>query len=107
MQASMKNQIEKLINESLQPEVLLVEDESWQHGGGPNAQSHYKIVTVSNKFEGMKLLARHRLIQESIAQIVSQVRAISLHTLTPDEWSKAQKENFTPSSPGCHNKKAR
>jgi BolA protein len=106
VQTSLKDQIEMTISEFFKPEFLLVEDESWQHGGGASAQSHFKIVAVCAQFEGLKLLARHRLVQESLAHIIPRVRAISLHTMTPEEWSKAQQENFKPRSPGCHNKKS-
>lgn len=104
MQVPVKDQIEKKIRENLNADYLLVEDESWQHGGGSHAQSHFKIVAVCKSFEGMRLLARHRLIQEALSTIIAQVRAISLHTLTPDEWTRAQEENVSLRSPGCHNK---
>ena len=104
MQKSIKEQIETTISEILKPDFLIVEDESWQHGGGANAQSHLKIVAVCKQFEGMKLLARHRLVQEGLTHIIAQVRAVSLHTLTPEEWNKAQQESFQPRSPGCHNR---
>jgi len=106
VQKSIKEQIEMTISEALKPDALFVDDESWQHGGGPDAQSHFKIVAVSHHFEGMRLLARHRRVQESLANLIAQVRAISLHTFTPEEWSKAQQESFKPRSPGCHNKRS-
>lgn len=103
MQERVKDQIEKKIRENFNVDYVLVEDESWQHGGGAQAQSHFKIVAVCKNFEGMKLLARHRLIQDALASIIAQVRAISLHTLTPAEWIRAQEENVSLRSPGCHN----
>lgn len=107
MQENIKDLIEKTIVEQFSPDYLLVEDESWQHGGGAHAQSHYKIISVCKKFEGMKLLARHRLMQEALAGIIAQVRAVSLHTLTPEEWERAQEEDVLYRSPGCHNKQGR
>lgn len=104
MQPRMKTQIEELISRHIEPEHFEVTDESWQHGGGPEAQSHFKIVVVSNRFVGQKLLARHRVVQAILADIVAQVRAISLHTLTPEEWQNAAENNVNFRSPGCHNK---
>jgi BolA protein len=102
---SIQTQIEQRLLQNLEPLHLEVVDESWQHGGGPDAQSHFKIVLVSAQFEGQKLLARHRLVQSILAEIVSRVRAISLHTLTPTEWQKAEETDVSFRSPGCHNKK--
>ncbi|NBW83038.1 BolA family transcriptional regulator [bacterium] len=97
--------IEELLEQQITAEFIEVTDESWQHGGGPEAQSHFKIVLVSGQFEGQKLLARHRLVQSILAEIVGRVRAISLHTLTPAEWQKAEENDVSFRSPGCHNKK--
>ena len=99
-----KNQIEELLSQKLNPSILRVEDESWQHGGGSQAQSHYKVIVVSDQFVGQKLLARHRIVQSVLSDIVSRIRALSLHTLTPDEWQKAESEGTGFRSPGCHNK---
>lgn len=104
MPESVKSHIEQLLLEKIEPVLLDVVDESWQHGGGPDAQSHYKIIVVSNQFEGQKLLARHRTIQAALADIISRVRAISLHTLTPEEWKTAEENKVGFRSPGCHNK---
>jgi|1048.fasta_scaffold54784_2 BolA protein len=105
MQSSIKSKIEELLGQQIKAEFIEVTDESWQHGGGPEAQSHFKIIVVSTQFEGQKLLARHRLVQSILADIVSRVRAISLHTLTPTEWQKAEENDVSFRSPGCHNKK--
>lgn len=105
MKGNLKTAIQSRLENEFSPIHLQVEDESWQHGGGPDAQSHYKIVVVSEKFVGQKLLARHRQIQSTLADIIAQIRALSLHTLTPDEWASAEENNTHFRSPGCHNKK--
>jgi BolA protein len=105
MNESIKTQIEERLQQAFAPTFLQVDDESWQHGGGPDAQSHFKIILVCEAFAPLKLLARHRSVQEKLADITSQVRAISLHTLTPEDWQKAQDNGTGFRSPGCHNKK--
>ncbi|MBM3382926.1 MAG: BolA family transcriptional regulator [Betaproteobacteria bacterium] len=99
-----KTQIEEILTEKLNPKHLQVEDESWQHGGGAQAQSHYKVIVVAEQFTGLKLLARHRLVQSALADVVSRIRALSLHTLTAEEWEKAESDGVGFRSPGCHNK---
>jgi len=92
-----KTQIEEILTEKLNPKHLQVEDESWQHG-------HYKVIVVAEQFTGLKLLARHRLVQSALADVVSRIRALSLHTLTAEEWEKAESDGVGFRSPGCHNK---
>lgn len=104
MNLSLKSQIEERLSQQMHPEFLQVTDESWQHGGGPDAQSHFKVIIVAEQFAGQKLLARHRLIQSSLADIIARIRALSLHTLTPDEWQKSGENSREFRSPGCHNK---
>lgn len=96
--------IQNRIHESLSPTHLDIVNESRMHGGSAETQSHFKIVVVSESFQGQKLLARHRQVQHLLSDIISQVRAISLHTLTPDEWQKAEENNTQFRSPGCHNR---
>lgn len=104
MKTILKTIIQERLTQEFSPIQLQVEDESWQHGGGPDAQSHFKIVIVSPAFSGLKLLARHRKVQSVLAEVISQIRALSLHTLTPDEWAIAKEQNSSFRSPGCHNK---
>jgi BolA protein len=105
MNQNLKDKMTERLHQEFQIQHLEVVDESWQHGGGPQAQSHFKITIVSEQFKEMKLLARHRRVQSTLAEIISQVRAISLHTLTPTEWAQAQAGNVHFRSPGCHNQK--
>ncbi|MEY4064059.1 MAG: hypothetical protein RIR26_267 [Pseudomonadota bacterium] len=105
MTESLKITIEERLKQAFAPLFLQVDDESWQHGGGPHAQSHFKIIIVCDAFSQQKLLARHRSVQEKLADITTQVRAISLHTLTPDDWQKAEENGNGFRSPGCHNQK--
>lgn len=104
MNTNLKSLIENLLLKEFSPSQLQIEDESWQHGGGPHAQSHFKIVIVSERFEGIKLLNRHRQIQSTLADVITQIRALSLHTLTPSEWESASEKNTSFRSPGCHNR---
>jgi acid stress-induced BolA-like protein IbaG/YrbA len=47
--------------------------------------SHFEATVVSERFEGLTLIARHRLVKDTVkAQIASgELHALSLKTLTP------------------------
>ncbi len=95
---TMQNTIEEKLTELLQPEFLDVLNESHMHSG-PATESHYKVVAVSNAFEGKMLIARHRMINQVLANELEKIHALALHTMTPDEY--AEKEGKVADSPLC------
>ena len=89
--------VEKLQN-SLHPSYLEVTNESHMHNVPPGSESHFKIVAVSNEFAGKMLIARHRIINKLLEDELQVIHALSLHTMTTDEWSE---KGAAPSSPPC------
>ena len=55
--------IESKLSSSLSPSYLDVMNESHMHSG-PATESHFKVVVVSEAFEGKSLIARHRMVNE-------------------------------------------
>jgi len=79
---------------------LEVINESDRHNVPPDSESHFKIVLVAQAFEGVGLLARHRLINLLLADELSGgVHALAIHAYTRDEW--AAKTGRAPLSPQC------
>jgi BolA protein len=92
--------IERKVNEQVAPVHLEVLNESYKHNVPPGSESHFKVTVVSTKFEGQGLVARHRLLNETLAEeLAGAVHALSLHTLTPEEW--AEKGGTVPETPPC------
>lgn len=92
--------IESIIRDSLNPLHLEVIDESSQHSVPEGAQSHFKLVIVSDRFEGESLVARHRRINGLLKQeFDTGLHALALHTMTPQEWF--EKGGTAPDSPEC------
>lgn len=82
------------------PHFLHVENESYMHSSGRGADSHFKVVVVSDKFDGLRKVARHRLIYGLFEQeLANGIHALALHTYTQEEWI-ALNETF-PASPNC------
>ena len=76
-----------MLNDKLEPLHLDVVDESNMHNVPPGSESHFKVTVVSQQFEGEMLVARHRLVNDILADLLNgQIHALALHTLTPDEW---------------------
>jgi BolA protein len=97
---SVQAEIENILNTSLSPEYLQVENESYQHNVPPGSESHFKVVIVSKDFTDKRLVARHQLIYKTLGEVVkSKIHALALHTYTPEEWQERQAT--APESPLC------
>jgi len=92
--------IEQKLQEALTPVYLEVVNETHMHNVPEDNESHYKVIAVSALFEGKSLLQRHRLINATLAEELSNgIHALALHTMTPEEWSA--KNGQAPDSPPC------
>ncbi len=96
---SIQATIEKKLQSALSPVHLEVINESHMHNVPPGSESHFKVVVASAEFEGKPLVARHRRVNEILAEELQQIHALALHTYTFDEW---QEQGFAPQSPPCH-----
>jgi stress-induced morphogen len=55
------------------------------------AGDHYEAVVVSTAFAGKTQVARHRLVYGALQDaMVERIHALSLKTVTPEEWQKIQ-----------------
>ena len=96
---SVQTLIQSKIETALQPSVLEVDNESHMHSG-PAAESHFRLVIVSENFAGKNLLARHRLVNKLLAEELSgSVHALAMHTFTAEEW--LQRGESAQASPAC------
>lgn len=97
---STARKIHDLVVDALSPLRLDVIDESHRHNVPDGAESHFKLVIVSEAFSGQGLVSRHRVVNRLLAeQLAGSVHALGLHTHTPDEW--AARGETVPASPPC------
>lgn len=82
-----QNIIEDKLNQELKPYYLEVVNESHLHNVTPGTESHFKLIVVSQTFDGMRLLARHRVINQLLKQeLKNHIDAVFMHTYTKSEW---------------------
>ena len=78
---------ERLAN--LTPLRLELVDESAKHAGHEGAKSggrHYRLLIVSAEFSGKSTLLRHRLIYDTLGELMrSKIHALSIQALAPEE----------------------
>lgn len=91
--------IESKLTSELSPHHIEVINESFMHNVPPGSESHFKIVVVSDQFKDQRLIARHRLVNQILAdELKNDIHALSMHTYTMDEW---QETADVPESPRC------
>ena len=97
---AIQESIHSKLTDEFCPTYLEVINESHMHNVAPGSESHFKVVIVSEHFDGKMLLARHRAINKLLAdELQSGVHALSLHTKTPTEW--AAQGGTVNKSPPC------
>lgn len=75
--------------QALQPLALTIDDDSARHAGHEGAKSgggHYRLFLVSPRFDGLSRQARHRLVYDSLGEMMRrEVHALTMVLQTPGE----------------------
>ena len=95
-----QQEIEQRLQQHFSPGHLEVANESHMHSVPANSETHFRVVIVSDAFDGKRKVARHQQVYaELVAQLEGPVHALALHTYTPQEWQQRQQQ--APQSPDC------
>ena len=75
------------LRQQLQPTLLEVLDESWEHAGHAGANgtgfgTHFRVRIAAPRFDGLSRVARHRLVYDALQQFIDRdgVHAIAIET---------------------------
>src|SRR5690606_41712748 len=97
---SMKQRIEQKLTQNLPVLHLEVINESHMHSVPPGSESHFKVLLVSDAFEGKRKVGRHQQVYGILAEeMQSGIHALALHTYTQAEW--AELNGVVPAPPNC------
>ena len=76
---------------ALNPSELEVGDDSHLHAGHAGAASgggHYRVKIVSERFEGLRLVMRHRLVYDAVQGMMhTDIHALAITAVAPSEQS--------------------
>jgi BolA family transcriptional regulator, general stress-responsive regulator len=98
-----KKRLQDTLSSTLLPVFLDIQDESGNHQR-PGVETHFKVILVSEKFKNTTRIARHREVNQLVAdEFETGLHALSLHLYTPEEWEARGQSK--PNSPPCHNQK--
>lgn len=103
-----EDRIKEKLKLDFEPEHLEVINESYKHSVPKDAETHFKVIIVSNKFQNKSTVAVHqsiyKLLKDEMGEkIDNKLHALSLVTKTPEEWKKLN--NITFNTPNCMNNK--
>ena len=80
--------IRECLEETLNPTELEIVDDSHLHVGhsGHGGAGHFQVHIVSEKFNGLATLARHRLVYSALENMMqTEIHALSIKAETPNE----------------------
>jgi len=81
--------IRERLEAALAPEALEISDESHLHRGHAGAQDgrgHFRLMVVSDTFDGKSRVARHRLIYQSLGDLMQT----DIHALAIEAWASEE-----------------
>lgn len=75
----------------LASEKIEILDDTSRHAGHVGARSgggHYRLTIVSSRFDGLPVLARHRLVYSALGEMMNKnIHALSVKAYTPEEFN--------------------
>tara|TARA_Y100001934_G_scaffold14242_1_gene17506 strand:+ start:431 stop:685 length:255 start_codon:yes stop_codon:yes gene_type:complete len=75
-------------------------NESFMHSVPPGSESHFKLVIVTESFDGVPRVRRHQTVNGILKdELAGPLHALSMETLTPEEWER--KGGVVRESPNC------
>lgn len=87
---SLQARIREKLEQAFQPEHLEIVNESHLHAGHASSpgtgESHFRVTIVSAAFAGQNRIARHRLVNVTLAaELRDGVHALAIKALAPGE----------------------
>ena len=81
--------IERLLRDALSPDDIQVKDQSHLHAGHAGAKEgkgHFEVTIVSEHFNELNRVARHRLVYDALGDFMdTDIHALSINAFTPSE----------------------
>lgn len=99
---ALERTIRAKLEEATGADVLEVLNESRMHNVPPEAETHFRVVVVSSRFEGATRLRRHRVVHRALAEeLAGPIHALAIDAFTPAEWrERSEKRSLSPDCRG-------
>ena len=95
-----QNKIDKLLRDNLNISKLIIRNDSYKHNVPPNSESHFSVQIVSDDFQDLSQIQRHKIVYKAIESLLNEIHAFSITAITTLEF----KENSSlRDTPDCEN----
>lgn len=97
-----ENTIKLCLSKEFNPVKLEIVNESYMHGVPKNSETHFKVLVVSEKFKGLSLIQRHRLVNTYLKEQLEAnfPHALSIVAKEPSEFDECFKLEPSPNCRG-------
>ena len=93
--------IQNKLSQEFNPVHIEIINESYMHNVPKGSETHFKVVVVSDKFQDVKLIGRHRMVNDLLSsELQSGVHALSIVAKTPEQWGQGQQVEKSPACRG-------
>ena len=91
-----QNKIERLLRDNLNVSKLLIRNDSYKHNVPPNSESHFNVQIVSDDFQDLSQIQRHKLVYKAIESLLNEIHAFSITAITTLEFKENSSLRDTP-----------
>ena len=96
-----ESQIINTLSTSMNLSSLKIINESFMHNVPKGSESHFKIVVVTNDFNNLSIIKRHKFIYKTLDNLMNKIHALSIHAFNEEEFKL---NPIILDSPECANK---
>ena len=96
-----ESQIINTLSRSLNLLSLKIINESLMHNVPEGSETHFKIIVITNDFNNLSIIKRHKLIYKTLDHLMSKIHALSIHAFNEEEFKL---NPVILDSPECANK---
>lgn len=79
---SRQERIKGILNKELSPVVLEIVNESYKHSVPQDAETHFKLTIVSDKFKSMSSVQAHRMVYKLLEGEMGEKSENKLHAIS-------------------------
>ena len=91
-----QNKINKLLRDKFNISKLVINNESYKHNVPPNSESHFNVQIVSNDFQNLSQIQRHKKVYKAIESLLAEIHAFSITAMTTSEFKENPSLRDTP-----------
>ena len=76
-----QNKIDKLLRDNLNVSKLIIRNDSNKHNVPPNSESHFNVQIVSDDFQDLSQIQRHKKVYKAVDSLLTEIHALSILSL--------------------------